>query len=166
MELNQQVLQGHWNEIRGKIKERWGKLTDDDVRAFNGNVEQLVGRIQQKTGESRESIERFLSQTTERMGSMLQHAGEAVENATENVTEGLRQGYEYLKEGYNEAERVVQRRPAQAIGVTFVLGVIAGLGISLLLRPKPVSTAENMSRKVLDSLSNILPEPLASRCKS
>jgi uncharacterized protein YjbJ (UPF0337 family) len=54
--LNQQVLQGNWNEIRGKLREKWGELTNDDVQSFNGNVDQLIGSIQRKTGESRESI--------------------------------------------------------------------------------------------------------------
>lgn len=40
--VNQQVLAGHWNELRGKLKEKWGKLTDDDLLSFNGNVDQLV----------------------------------------------------------------------------------------------------------------------------
>ena len=42
--VNQQVLTGKWNEVSGKLKEKWGKLSDDDLRGFNGNVEQLVGK--------------------------------------------------------------------------------------------------------------------------
>jgi uncharacterized protein YjbJ (UPF0337 family) len=166
MELNQQVLQSNWDEIRGKIKEHWAKRNDDDVNSFNGNIDQLIGRIQQKTGESRDSIERFLSQATERMGSMLQQAGDAVENATQQVRQGLRQGYDSLTDGYAGAQRMVHDRPVQAVGITFVLGVLTGLGIGLLLRPKPNYSSDHMGRRVLDTLSNVLPEPLASRCRS
>ena len=60
--VNQQTLTGKWNEVRGKLKEKWGQLTDDDLRSFNGNVDQLVGRIQQRTGEARETVEEFLDQ--------------------------------------------------------------------------------------------------------
>ena len=55
--LNQQTLQGNWNEIKGKLQSKWGTLTDDDIAIFNGNVDQLVGTIQRKTGEARASIE-------------------------------------------------------------------------------------------------------------
>lgn len=48
--IDKQSLAGNWNQLRGKLKEKWGKLTDDDLRQFSGNVDQLVGRIQSKTG--------------------------------------------------------------------------------------------------------------------
>ena len=60
--INQQTLQGNWNEIKGKLRSKWGSLTDDDVKVFNGNVEQLVGTIQRKTGATSESIEQFFEQ--------------------------------------------------------------------------------------------------------
>ena len=63
--INEQTLKGKWHQISGKLKQQWGKLSDDDVRSFDGNVEQLVGRIQHKTGEARDVIERFLGQATQ-----------------------------------------------------------------------------------------------------
>jgi uncharacterized protein YjbJ (UPF0337 family) len=57
--VNTQQLQGTWNRLRGEIKEKWSNLTDDDLQLQGGNIEQVVGKIQQKTGESREAIEDF-----------------------------------------------------------------------------------------------------------
>jgi uncharacterized protein YjbJ (UPF0337 family) len=53
--MNTQEIQGHWDQIRGKVKEKWGQLTDDDLRIVGGNVDQVIGRIEQKTGEARRS---------------------------------------------------------------------------------------------------------------
>jgi len=50
--INEQVLQGNWNEIKGKIRSKWGQLTNDDLQSFDGNVDRLVGLIQRKTGEA------------------------------------------------------------------------------------------------------------------
>ena len=62
--VNAQQLQGSWNRLRGQVKEKWGTMTDDDLQLVGGNIEQIVGKIQQKTGESREAIEGFLNQLT------------------------------------------------------------------------------------------------------
>ena len=43
--INAQILQGHWNEIKGILKQHWGDLTGDDLRRFSGDVDQLVGMI-------------------------------------------------------------------------------------------------------------------------
>jgi len=53
MTVNQQTLEGNWNEIKGKLHERWGQLTQDDLQRARGDVDQLVGLIQRKTGEAR-----------------------------------------------------------------------------------------------------------------
>jgi uncharacterized protein YjbJ (UPF0337 family) len=42
--------EGNWKEIKGEVKEKWGKLTDDDLTAINGQREQLEGRLQQRYG--------------------------------------------------------------------------------------------------------------------
>ncbi len=48
--VNQQVLQGNWNQFKGKVREKWGQLTDSDLGAFHGNVDELVGTIQKMNG--------------------------------------------------------------------------------------------------------------------
>src|SRR5688500_7006799 len=54
--LNEQVFRGNWTEIRGRVKEKWGVLTDDDLVLAEGNPDQLIGIIERRTGESRERI--------------------------------------------------------------------------------------------------------------
>lgn len=52
----QDQAEGTWDEIKGKIKQTWGKLTDDDVASFRGNWDELSGTIQRKYGEAKEKI--------------------------------------------------------------------------------------------------------------
>ena len=60
MNVNIQALKGNWNEIKGKLRNKWGQLTNDDLQQARGNIDQLVGLIQRKTGEARTSVEKFL----------------------------------------------------------------------------------------------------------
>lgn len=53
-------LKGNWNLAKGKIKQEWGNLTDDDLNYEDGKEDELVGRIQKKTGESKERVNDFL----------------------------------------------------------------------------------------------------------
>ena len=62
--VNTQAIQGSWNRLSGQLKEKWGNLTDDDLQIQGGNVDQVVGKIQQKTGETREAIEEYLNNLT------------------------------------------------------------------------------------------------------
>src|SRR5277367_5521039 len=72
--VNAQVLQGQWNQVRGELKKKWGQLTDDDLRFNNGNIDQLVGKIQQRTGEAREAIEQFLGEAASQGASAVAQA--------------------------------------------------------------------------------------------
>lgn len=54
-------LEGRWDEMKGRVKEAWGDLTDDDVDKAEGNWDQLVGSIRRRTGESLDRIENTLS---------------------------------------------------------------------------------------------------------
>ena len=84
--VNQQTLQGTWNEIAGKIRAKWGQLTSDDLTQFDGNTAQLVGFIQRKTGDAREKIEKFLNDVTANSGSSIsQFAETARDYATQAV---------------------------------------------------------------------------------
>jgi uncharacterized protein YjbJ (UPF0337 family) len=50
-------IKGDWNIIKGNLKQKWAKLTDDDLQFIQGQQDELFGRIQKRTGESREAVE-------------------------------------------------------------------------------------------------------------
>ncbi len=56
--MNRDTLIGNWKEVKGKAKERWGKLTNDDLDVIEGKAEQLAGKIQQRYGKSQEEAKR------------------------------------------------------------------------------------------------------------
>ena len=56
----QEMFKGRWTEMKGKVKERWGQLTDDEITQTQGNLDQLAGKIQQKYGGTKEDIRRQL----------------------------------------------------------------------------------------------------------
>jgi len=52
--------EGRWDQLKGKVKQTWGDVTDDDLDVAEGNYDELVGRIKERTGETQEEIERRL----------------------------------------------------------------------------------------------------------
>ncbi len=57
--MNQLSIKGNWNVIKGKLKQQYAQLTDDDLRYVEGQEEELIGRIQRRTGEARDKIEKY-----------------------------------------------------------------------------------------------------------
>ncbi|MBK9550531.1 MAG: CsbD family protein [Gemmatimonadetes bacterium] len=56
--MNKDIIAGNWKQLRGKVQQRWGKLTNDDLDVIAGKKEQLVGKIQEHYGEAKEDVER------------------------------------------------------------------------------------------------------------
>jgi uncharacterized protein YjbJ (UPF0337 family) len=56
--MNEERLKGKWNQIKGELKKKWGKLTDDDLTVINGKREQLEGRIQQRYGYAKDQAKK------------------------------------------------------------------------------------------------------------
>jgi uncharacterized protein YjbJ (UPF0337 family) len=56
--MNSDQVAGQWKQAKGKIKEQWGKLTDDDLKVIEGNRDQLVGKIQERYGIAREEAQK------------------------------------------------------------------------------------------------------------
>jgi uncharacterized protein YjbJ (UPF0337 family) len=135
---NQQTVEGSWSELKGKVKSRWGKLTDDDLKGFRGDTEQLIGTIQRKTGEARESIEQFFADLSSHGGSTMGRAGEAVrsyaQHAVEAVQDTSHQAAESIRERYDDVEDMVRQRPAESLAVCFGIGIITGVVLGLLVR--------------------------------
>lgn len=53
--------QGRWNEIKGKVKQAYGDLTDDDLKHEEGKDDELLGKLQQKTGKARDEVVNWLN---------------------------------------------------------------------------------------------------------
>lgn len=54
--MNKLQTKGNWNEVKGKLKQKYGKLTDDDLTYAEGKEDELLGRLQEKTGRSKEEL--------------------------------------------------------------------------------------------------------------
>jgi len=134
MAINVQNLQGRWNELKGEVKKRWAHLTDDDLKWTDGNIDKLIGRIQERTGESRDVIEKYLNHLTQEGAAGLSSAVESVGQAASHATNRLREGYsqfaEQASDQYDQAREMVVHNPVQwvlgAFGVGFLAGMIAG----------------------------------------
>lgn len=56
--MNSDRIEGNWKQLKGKVREQWGKLTDDELDVIEGRREQLAGRIQERYGLAREEAEK------------------------------------------------------------------------------------------------------------
>lgn len=138
--MNAQTLQGHWNEIQGQLKQKWGQLTDQDLEFAEGNVDKLVGNIQRKTGESKESIEKHLDSLINQGAAGLSAAAERFQQAAHYATENFQGGYDQARDAfydqYGQAEDLVRSNPMQSVGTAFGVGVLVGVTLGLLLRQR------------------------------
>jgi uncharacterized protein YjbJ (UPF0337 family) len=136
--VNEQVLQGHWNEFKGMLREKWGQLSNDDVERFSGDVDKLVGTIQRKTGAARAAIEEYLEQISADGASvascMAERVRQGVQSAADTVQESSEEAMDYMRQGYDDAQEMVRQRPAESVVMCFGVGLVAGLLVGLLVR--------------------------------
>ena len=60
--VNQDQLQGKWKQFKGELKQKWGDFTDDDLLAIEGSVDKLEGKIQERYGDRREDVKRWVDE--------------------------------------------------------------------------------------------------------
>jgi uncharacterized protein YjbJ (UPF0337 family) len=60
--MNWDRIEGSWKQVKGKVKEQWGRLTDDDIDIIAGKRDQLIGKIQEQYGISKDEAERQVEQ--------------------------------------------------------------------------------------------------------
>lgn len=138
--VNSQTLQSSWNEVRGRLRNRWNQLAGDELNVFDGNVDRLVGFIQRKTGEARSAIENFLEEATTEGSSAISGAMEsartAAHQAVTQVQATARQAVNTAQKGYENAQEMVERRPIESAAVCFGSGLLAGVIIGLVMRSR------------------------------
>jgi uncharacterized protein YjbJ (UPF0337 family) len=60
--MNKLQIKGNWNEIKGKLKQKYAQLTDDDLTFAEGKEEELLGRLQQRLGKNKEEVRREIEE--------------------------------------------------------------------------------------------------------
>jgi uncharacterized protein YjbJ (UPF0337 family) len=149
--VNQQTLSGNWNDLKGRLRKKWGQLTNDDLQSFDGNVERLVGMIQTKTGETRNTVERYLEEITSSGAQGISQAADAVREfavntagqareyagqAAEAIEDRSQQAVDAMRQGYQNVESTVRSRPGESVMVCFGAGVLTGLLLALTFRSR------------------------------
>ncbi|MEI6178117.1 MAG: CsbD family protein [Verrucomicrobiota bacterium] len=66
--MTQLEIKGDWNIAKGKLKQKWATLTDDDLQFVEGKNDELLGRIQKRTGETREAVEKAIKEVCSSCG--------------------------------------------------------------------------------------------------
>ncbi len=59
--MNSTVIKGNWNELKGKLKKKYGNLTDDDLMFTEGREDEMLGRLQKKLGKSEDEVRRLIA---------------------------------------------------------------------------------------------------------
>ena len=67
--MNADQMKGKWKQLKGSVKTKWGKLTDDDLDVIDGQREQLIGRIQERYGIAKDEAQRQVDQWNEASGT-------------------------------------------------------------------------------------------------
>ncbi len=128
--VTRQQLEGKWNEVSGRIKEKWGVMTDDDLSRPKERRTPRRGDPAED-GQAREEVERFLDSIVagsrpamERIASTAEdYAASARDYAAERAGHDARRQYENVEQsisaGYQEAEECVRRRPVESVAIAF-----------------------------------------------
>ncbi len=129
-------LKGQWNEVKGRLKDHWGELTEDDLRQAEGSTDQLVGVVQQKTGATKGEIERFIdnilgsSNLSDQAAETVQQYADAAQAAMHDAAATARESYHRLAANSSEYGRrvaeTVRSRPTESLAIAFGVGIAAG----------------------------------------
>lgn len=138
--MNPQMFGNCWHDVKGNLQSRWSQLKEEDLERARGNFEALVHTIHEATGATREEIEGFLHDATQRVAATGQQAVDSARRyahlAAEAIQETSDQAAEAVREGYEHAQEAVRRRPLESLALCFGLGLVTGVVVGIVLRSK------------------------------
>lgn len=121
---NWSTIQGHWNDYKGRIKEKWGKLTDSDLEQIEGERDRLIGTLQMRYGMAKEKVE-------QQVNEFIASAQSWLEDAKQTVTGAVERGKQYFEENNfkdmaADVHSLIARYPVQSALVGIGIGYIVG----------------------------------------
>ncbi len=133
--VTKEQMMGSWKQIVGGLKEKFGDFTNDELKRVEGNVEQLVGLVQQKTGESKEAIMAFIDQCCGSAEQSVHRIASQASKYAEYAGEAIRDNYDRVaseaQKGYDCTMKAVSRRPLESVAIAVGAGVLAGMAIGI-----------------------------------
>jgi uncharacterized protein YjbJ (UPF0337 family) len=90
--MNSDQMEGKWKQIKGEVREKWGKLTDDDIHVVAGRREQLIGKVQERYGIAKEEATRQVDSFVKNLNEQpnFKEADDAIGNRSKAHTAGGR----------------------------------------------------------------------------
>ena len=140
--MNTFTFDGSWNKIKGKLKQKYAHLTDDDLVFVEGKGEELFGRLQSKLGLSQEAVSETLHELKDSAGNFgdgvrakvseaTARVGEVVGDVKAKVTEAAGEAYEHARQKAHtmqeQAEHYVIDQPLKALLTALAVGFVAGI---------------------------------------
>jgi uncharacterized protein YjbJ (UPF0337 family) len=111
--MNSDILTGKWNELKGKVKESFGRLTDDDLLQVQGSTDRIVGLLQQRYGYSREQAQqewqRFIDRHNATLTNMKNSASNMAANAKGQFDATLDSGAQAMRDVADRVEDTTRR---------------------------------------------------------
>ena len=126
------ILEGNWEEVKGYLQSKWGKLTDDDVEKIGGSYKKLIGKLQKlygyKISELEDEVTDFFESS--QFEKMRQYAVSKISGIKEVVTSTLDEYFQNAKQKTYDAEECVvkytQENPFKVIGIAALTGLLVG----------------------------------------
>lgn len=136
--LTHEEIAGNWDRIRGRLKRRWGELTDDDLTQAKGTFQELVGRIEQRTGAIRQEIEDEVNEAIREEAGWRDYAKIVAEKQmhewSQAASEGARRAGQAGSYYQDQLEDLVRRAPTKTLCSAFMIGMAAGVLLALPVR--------------------------------
>jgi uncharacterized protein YjbJ (UPF0337 family) len=135
-------VEGDWKRMKGKVKEQWGLLTDDDLTAIGGRKDQLEGKIQERYGygkdQVRKEIDSWFSSTAlvandnaEELADQIEAIRADIQSLTSTVSrvanKQLGQAQDKAVEAMSNAEDAIRENPVSAVAIAAGLGFLFGI---------------------------------------
>jgi uncharacterized protein YjbJ (UPF0337 family) len=128
-------VEGNWKQMKGRVKERWGKLTDDDLTVIAGRRDQLEGLLQERYGYARELARKEIEDWSRSMESNLAEQIESLRSGIRTLSstveriahEQFPQARSRATNALNDAEQAIKRNPLVVVAIALGLGLLIGV---------------------------------------
>ena len=128
-------IEGNWKQMKGTVKEKWGKLTDDDLTLINGQRDQLEGKIQERYGFAKDQARKEIEDWYRSIESDLAEQIEAIRADIQTLTSTIARiankqigrAQDRAIEAANDADDAIRRNPLSAVAIALGLGFVYGV---------------------------------------